>query len=194
MMGNCGGSPAARDAIRILVEAFLDDPYYVWVSPQHGTRLSLLRSLFTLEVEAAASRGLLLSDDRGVVVLVPPHRRLLDDDQEAKARNLIRDASPHLSRVIDDYERRLLAATPEDSEAWYLQYLAVPAGKRSRGNGSSLMYDVGVETAAASLWLHTGRPRTVPFYARFGLTVTAITLCEPHGPSVHTLWRRSTRT
>src|ERR1700739_569649 len=163
-MLNRASSATAGHAVKILIDGFVDDPFYLWVSADPRIRFALLRSLFTLEVDASAARGMVWTDDRGVVVLVPPHRRLLDDDQAAEARELIRNAFQRPRHLLEDYKSRLHESSPNVADAWYLQYIAVPAGKRSRGHGSSLMRDVVAEIAGAPLWLHTGRPRTVPFY------------------------------
>ena len=188
-MVNRPSKATTGNAVEVLIEGFLDDPFYVWVTPDQTARVALLSSLFSLEVGAAAAHGLLWSDERGVVVLVPPHRQLLDDDQAAEARELVRNAFQRPHQLMEAYKRRLHDANPDVDEAWYLQYLAVPASKRSQGQGSSLMCDVLAEIAGAPLWLHTGRASTVAFYSKFGLAIAAVTSCEPTGPSVYTLWR-----
>lgn len=186
---NSASSDTTRDAVEILCDGFLDDPFYMWVAPDPAMRITLLKSLFTLEVDAAATRGMLWKDDRGVVVLIPPDRQLLNEDQAAEARQLIQKAFQGPAHLLADYKQRLRDDSPDAWNAWYLQYIAVAAEKREQGHGSSLMRDITAEIAGAPLWLHTGRARTVPFYARFGLATVAVTACEQMGPYIYTLWR-----
>lgn len=170
-----------------LVSGFLDDPFFIWAVPDSAARLTLLESLFSLATSTAAARGFLRLDSRGVVILVPPGQRLYDAGQAAQAQALLRDAFQHPLPVLEDYQCRLRSGAPDDADAWYLHYLAVPAADRGRGYGSSLMRAMLDETDDAKLWLHTGRQNNLAFYAKFGLDVAVVTLCEPAGPAIYTL-------
>ncbi|MGN9844346.1 hypothetical protein ACTMTI_40100 [Nonomuraea sp. H19] len=177
------------EAVEILVEGFLDDPFFLWTTPDERTRRALLEATFSLAVKAADAQGFLLLDERGVVILLPPGRRLYDEEEAARAQELTLRAFQRPTVLLKDYRRRLQAADVDDTAAWYLQYLAVPAAKRSQGCGSSLMRDILCHAAGSPLWLHTGRPANLQFYARFGLDVVATIPCEPEGPYVYTLMR-----
>lgn len=177
------------DELSVLKEGFLDDPFYVWVAPDMSERYELLTRLFTLELGAAARRGFLFSDVRGVVLLVPPHHQLLDANESAEAARLVAHALQRPAGVLDDYHRRLEQTSAHISEAWFLRFLTVPAKERSQGNGTSLMNDIVDVADGTALWLHTGRPRTLHFFARWGLLKVGVTACEPAGPSIYTLLR-----
>lgn len=177
------------DELAVLKKGFLDDPFYVWVAPDASARCELLTTLFTLELGAAARQGFLYSDIRGVVVLVPPYRELLDADESEEATRLVADALQRPPDVLDDYHRRLDEASADITGAWFLRFIAVPTGQRSQGNGASLMDDIVDEIDGTALWLHTGRQRTLRFYARWGLVEVGVTLCEPAGPAIYTLLR-----
>jgi hypothetical protein len=181
-------SPGKRsEAVEILVEGFMDDPFFVWTTPDETARRVMLGSMFGLAVDAADEQGFLRLDERGVFILVPPGRELYDAQRGAQQQELIRKAFHRSSILLDDYRRRLRSADPEPADCWYLAYLAVPAGKRRRGSGSSMMKDILARTAGTPVRLHTGRPSNLSFYAKFGLKVIAITPCESDGPRVYTL-------
>jgi len=188
-MENPGDRAMTGNAVDILVDGFVDDPFFVWTTPDKAARCTLLDALFSLAVDAATARGFLQLDERRVVVIVPPHQKLYDSDQAAAAEALLRNAFQRPLPLLDDYQRRLRSAGPDADDAWYLQYLAVPAVNRSQGQGSSLMCEILAEIGDAPLWLHTARPATLAFYAKFGLKIAAVTPCEPAGPSVYTLLR-----
>ncbi|MDP9845408.1 hypothetical protein [Streptosporangium lutulentum] len=171
----------------------MDDPFFVWATPDETARRGVLRAMFSLAVEAAAARGFLWMDERGVVVLLPPGRKLYGEEQAAKIQAITRNAFQSPLVLLDDYKRRLHAGDPGGTDSWYLQYLTVPAAGRSRGAGGSLMKDIVLARLdGAPLWLHTGRRTNLSFYAKFELQTIATTWCEPGGPYVHTL-RRSPR-
>ena len=176
-------------AVDVLVEGFLDDPFFVWTTPDADARLTLLDAVFALAVSAAAQRRMLTCDERGVLVLVPPGQRLYDDAEAARARGILRDAFAHPPGLLADYDRRVHHAAPRLQDAWYLQYLAVPASLRGHGRGRALMGEALARAGGGPMWLHTGRPSTLGFYARFGFGVHAEVPCTPAGPTVYILTR-----
>jgi hypothetical protein len=190
--GTTGESPTLTDAekvrtVEILVEGFMDDPFYVWTTPGETARRALLESMFEVAVDAADEQGFLQLDERGVAILVPPGRELYDGKKAAQQQELIRKAFHRSSTLLDDYRLRLRSADPEPAGCWYLAYLAVPASKRCRGSGTSIMKDILAQTAGTPMRLHTGRPSVLGFYEKFGLKVIAVTPCELDGPLVYTL-------
>ena len=165
----------------------MDDPFFAWTTPDETARRALLEAMFSLAVKAGDAQGFLRLDDRGVSVLIPPGRQLYDAEESAIEQGLLRKAFHRSGAILDDYRRRLRSSNPDATGYWYLHYLAVPTAKRRRGLGSSMMTDILTQTAGAPLWLHTGRPSNLGFYAGFGLKIIAITPCEPGGPYVYTL-------
>ena len=165
----------------------MDDPFFVWTTPDETARGALLESMFEVAVDAADEQGFLQLDERGVAILVPPGRELYDGKKAAQQQELIRKAFHRSSTLLDDYRLRLRSADPEPAGCWYLAYLAVPASKRCRGSGTSIMKDILAQTAGTPMRLHTGRPSVLRFYEKFGLKVIAVTPCELDGPLVYTL-------
>ena len=100
--------------------------------PDEAVRRDLLEEIYSLAVDAAAARGFLTFDERGVAILIPPGRQLYDKGTGVREHDLISNAFQQPRALLEDYRRRIHAAYPVDAGSWYLRYLVVPAAKCRR--------------------------------------------------------------
>jgi hypothetical protein len=179
------------EASELIVEGFMDDPFYLWIASDEAARRTLLTTISGLAVDAALAQGFLTLDERGLIVLLPPGRALYSSEVSAKENDLISSAFEQPRALLDDYRRRIRVAYPQDAQAWYLRYLVVSAARRSQGLGGAMMADILARVGEAPLLLHTGRPENVGFYEKYGMKVVATTSCEAQGPHIYTLRKSS---
>jgi ribosomal protein S18 acetylase RimI-like enzyme len=168
-----------REAARVLVAGFLDDPAWVAIGPRaRAHRRYVLRGFFGMTLREAlrfggpswcATRGgrmvgvaVTFGDGRA---FPPPHSNLVEAPPFVFA-----GAGPALrgARVGAVMER----AHPHDPHL-YLWFLAAHPDAQRQGVGRALMARVLEEAAAGEVpvYLETTRAENVPYYASFGFDV-----------------------
>jgi ribosomal protein S18 acetylase RimI-like enzyme len=170
------------EAVRILRDAFEQDPIFCFHIPDAAVRTSVLEVFFEGIIRAHLRfRHIYAAVDGnrivGVSVWRPPHVTTVTLRDRLRAFMMRR----RLMALSPDAARRLLAgfaaleATHPRAPHWYLLFIGLDRALRSRGLGARLMAPV-LETADATrslCYLETPFPQTIAFYKKLGYEVSS---------------------
>ncbi|MFE3516915.1 GNAT family N-acetyltransferase [Streptomyces sp. NPDC059166] len=177
--------------VRILEEAFHDDPVSGWVFPDeehrravHGKFLGVFADI-TLE----GGRVDLLEDGTATALWlsVPAGEPEGDDDTPALMR---RTADPDNERA--ELVGRLTGAVhPHDRAHTYLLMIGVAPGCQGQGIGEALITEVleQCDREGTPAYLEASSARSRALYERLGFTFMGRTVDLPDGPSMWPMWR-----
>lgn len=176
--------------VRTLVDAFIDDPLYVWLYPDAAARPMALEATMTLTLDLAESNGVIDHDPEGTAVAVwtEPGRELLGDPRpflDLLARWAPQRAEAAMAGMIATGRHR------PQADVWILHLLAVSPNRQGRGLASQLLQPV-LDTAAtddAAVYLETSNPRNVSFYQRFGFALLGEVPVPEGGPLMRPMLR-----
>lgn len=185
-----------RDLIvRLLDEAFHDDPVSGWVFPDVQDRRAhhpMLMAAFT-DIVFGAGR-IDVTEDGSACALwlsVPdgdPHR---DDDAEDDGPARVRKAVDPGNERIELISRLTAGIHPSGRAHEYLWMIGVAPGRQGEGLGTALMESVldrcDREGTAAYLEASSARSRTL--YERLGFALCGSALRLPDGPEMWPMWR-----
>jgi ribosomal protein S18 acetylase RimI-like enzyme len=190
------------EAADVLLDSHASYPAFAAVFPDPGRRRRALAPFFRATVRDAARAGVVHGahggDGRllGVAVWLPPGASPLPLSRKLRMlRGLVRvfAAAPRSFPTFARFGSNVERAHPRDAH-WYLVVLGVRAQAQRRGVGSALL-EAGlrlVDADASDCYLETSDHANVPFYERFGFSVTAPDLrLVPNGPSHVAMRRRS---
>jgi ribosomal protein S18 acetylase RimI-like enzyme len=154
----------------LLGRAFADDPMFLWPLGA-GPIAPKAEAFFLAFDERLAELGWLWAtlDDAGVAGWVPP-------GHDAAMMDIDRALRPAIARVTDDggvrYEAmwEWIASKLPAEPFWYLDHLAVEAGRRSGGLGTALIQHglAFADRDGVPAFLETARPENVGYYERRG--------------------------
>lgn len=184
-------------AAEVLAEAFVDDPFSVWLFPANGLRERLVRS-WTMQLRVVympKGHAYTTPGGEGVALWTPPPGLV-----RSSVREQLRLLFPYI-RILGP--RRLPAAAasfgvierahpPEPH--WYLSAIGVAPPLQRRGFGGALLRPM-LERADAEgtlSYLETFRPENVPYYERFGFRVVGESDI-PGGPHMWSMSRAVAR-
>lgn len=164
--------PSAADlraATDLLVRAFHDDPFYVWLEPRDSSRAALSRALLSFAMSGGTVRVAKARDAvLGVIVFhdpkLPPSRA---------PRSLVAVAPAVLSHPVRTISAGAVYASVlarRAKGAMVIELFAVDEAARGRGVGKGLLEAVLARADALDLDTHleTTRPSNVGLYERFG--------------------------
>lgn len=181
-------------AVRILAEAFQDDPVMAWIAPDPAERRRLLPALFDLFVGALARHEeihVVPTADvlAGVALWAPPGVDAIHpDDEDVFVARVGATAGPHMSRLGTTME--MLGAVTPAEPAWFLQFMAVDPVVQGMGLGSAALRAVLARADAAGqpAFVEATSPRNRALYLRHGFRDTS-EIALPGGPTVYAMWR-----
>lgn len=185
-------SPLARTLSR----AFFDDPVMTWLLPDEKTRIAHLRRLFATMtrhhhlahggVEVACS-----GTHIGAAALWNPPDQWRESrrGELAMAPTFLRvfGFRTGIGRAVQEVMKR---AHPEEPH-WYLAVIGSDPTVRGQGYGQVLMRSRldRCDAEYCPAYLESSKPENVPYYERFGFTVTG-EIALPHGgPPLWPMWR-----
>jgi ribosomal protein S18 acetylase RimI-like enzyme len=181
---------------RILAAAFLDDPVFVWLTPDRAERRRLLPDMFDVFTEAFARHeatrlvtGGTSNGVAGVAMWAPPGvEPVHPDDEERMSRRLADLAGVDLERLGICLEA-FGEAHPEEP-AWFLQFVGVDPAHQSEGLGSRLLRDVLdlADRNGEAAYLEATSEANRRLYERHGFRWVA-DLRLPGGPTAYAMWR-----
>jgi ribosomal protein S18 acetylase RimI-like enzyme len=185
-----------RDLSRTLARAFYDDPVMIWLLPDEKRRTGQLDRLFaTMTRHHHLARGgvEVAGDGPGVGAAAlwdPPNQW-----QETRGGQLA--MTPTFVRVFGLRSMRgravqelMKRAHPEEPH-WYLAVIGSDPTVRGQGFGQALMRSrlERVDAEHAPAYLESTKPENVPYYERFGFSVTREIVLPDGGPTMWAMWR-----
>ena len=180
LMLNRSSSPDhIREISAVLARAFVDDPFYTYIMPKEGTRLSQLGWWMTCMTRYGLEYGQVHTTPEkmtGAAIWLKPERPLVDSMRMARM-GLIR--AP-LQLGIRGFVRMMKTANEwehlhqqEASRHWYLMILGVDPTAQGQGIGGSLMRPVFEEADQMGVpcYLETMTTENVAFYRKHGFDI-----------------------
>ncbi|QUR65883.1 GNAT family N-acetyltransferase [Mycobacterium spongiae] len=185
-----------RELSRTMASAFFDDPVMLWLLPDSKTRRNRLCRMFAtmtrhhhlalggVEVACAGSGigAAALWDPpnqwretrRGQLAMAPAYFRVLG-------------FRAGIGRAVQEAMKQ---AHPEEPH-WYLAAIGSDPAVRGRGFGQALMRSRldRCDAEHCPAYLESSKPENVPYYERFGFTVTGEIVLPHCGPSIWPMWR-----
>ena len=188
------GESDRADVVRLLDEAFLNDPVSSWVFPDEGDRRRKHGALMEAFLDLALSQGFVdLTEDGTAVALwwsVPAGEDGEDEDGEDGPAQLREAIDPDNAR-IEEIGRLTGEAHPTDRAHQYLHMIGVSPERQGEGLGSALVEAVLEQCDREGLhaYLEASNSRSRDLYARLGFAVMGDTIDLPDGPPLWPMWR-----
>ena len=195
--------PAAQTDVRelsaALGRAFYDDPVAMWMLPSEDSRPARLAKFFatmTRHHHLAGGGVEVASDGTGIGAAAlwdPPNRwqhsvaeqlRMLPSFVIGFGLRLA--IGRKLTELLEAMERE----HPEEPH-WYLATIGSDTRVRGRGFGQALMRSRldRCDAEHAPAYLESSKPENIPYYQRFGFTVTGEIAIPCDGPTLWPMWR-----
>ncbi len=185
-----------RELSRTMARAFYDDPVMIWLFPDERPRLAQLYRLFaTMTRHHHLSRGgVEVARDGpriGAAALWDPPNQW----QETRWELLVQ--APAFLRVFGIHSARargaqevMKRAHPEEPH-WHLAAIGSDPTVRGNGFGQTLMRSrlQRCDAEYCPAYLESTKPENVPYYQRFGFTVTDEIKLPNGGPPMWPMWR-----
>jgi GNAT superfamily N-acetyltransferase len=181
---------------RVLGRAFHDDPVSVWMLPEDKSRTARLATYFgtvTRHQHLAGGGVEVACDGREIAAAAlwdPPGRWRYSRRTQLRmlptfiwAYGLRLSAGRAVSELLD-------AAHPEEPH-WYLAVIGSDPAMRGGGFGQALMRSRldRCDAEHCPAYLESSKFENVPYYQRFGFTVTGEITLPDGGPTLWQMWR-----
>jgi ribosomal protein S18 acetylase RimI-like enzyme len=184
------------DLGRTLGRAFFDDPVSVWLLPDVSARVAGLSRLFaTMTRHHHLARGGVEvacdGPDIGAAALWDPPNQWRESRraQLAQTPTFLRVFGLRTARARGMQEM-MKHLHPEEPH-WYLAVIGSDPSVRGRGFGQVLMRSrlERCDAEYCPAYLESSKPENVPYYERFGFTVTGEIVLPDGGPTIWPMWR-----
>lgn len=184
---------------RVLAEAFEDDPVMAWLLPDpkdRAKRLARLFSAFTRHHHLPRGGVEVATDETGVIggatLWDPPGGWRQSSWSSLVMLPSIVWALGSRIRAEGEFDRMLESVHPEEPH-WYLDTIGTGAVARGGGYGTALMSSrlERVDAEGSAAYLESSKEANIPYYERFGFTVTGEIPLPRGGPVLHSMWRRA---
>jgi ribosomal protein S18 acetylase RimI-like enzyme len=179
-----------------LARAFYDDPVMIWLLPDEKARTAQLRRLFTTMtrhhhlarggVEVACN-----GSGVGAAALWDPPNQWKESrrGQLAMTPTFIRvlGLRSMRGRAVQELMKRVHPEEPH----WYLAVIGSDPTVRGQGFGQVLMRSRldRCDAEYCPAYLESTKSENVPYYERFGFTVTREIVLPDDGPTMWAMWR-----
>ncbi|MGV9251529.1 GNAT family N-acetyltransferase [Streptomyces sp. NPDC003697] len=183
--------------VRLLDEAFQDDPVSNWLFPEPGHRRRThprLMAAFT-DIVSAEGRIDITGDGSACALwLSVPAGGLAGDggasgdvDDAVRLRESVDPANERVERIV----RLTAGAHPADRAHEYLWMIAVAPDRQGEGLGTTLIRHVldRCDRTGLPAYLEASSTRSTKLYQRLGFAFTDRTLDLPDGPRMWPMWR-----
>lgn len=182
---------AVETAVRLLDEAFQDDPVSSWVFPDPAHRREVHRHLMRAFLEISLDEGHvdLAADGTATALWIDVPAEPEDGDEDGPA---------HLRAAVDpDNERveligRLTGSVhPHGRAHAYLLLIAVVPDRQGQGSGAALIESVleRCDREGLPAYLEASSARSSRLYERLGFAHLGEPLRLPDGPLMYPMWR-----
>jgi GNAT superfamily N-acetyltransferase len=190
----------ARDrelVVRLLDEAFQNDPVSSWVFPGEEYRRRTHHRLMAAFTDIVLAEGRIdVTEDGSACALwlsVPaadPSTDAHGDEAGDDAAQLREAVDPENDRV-ERIARLTAQAHPADRAHEYLWMIAVAPERQGEGLGTALIEHVldRCDREALPAYLEASSARSIRLYERLGFAFTGRTLDLPDGPRMWPMWR-----
>lgn len=185
-----------RELARVLGRAFQDDPVSSWMLPDATARSARLPRLFATLTRHhhLGGGGVEVACDGAAIGAAalwdPPNRwRQSPRAQLAMTPALLRAFGLRLAVARGAME--LMQREHPEEPHWYLAVIGSDTTVRGRGFGQALMRSRldRVDADHTPAYLESSNPDNVPYYERFGFTVTKEIALPDNGPTLWAMWR-----
>lgn len=176
--------------IRLLDEAFQDDPVSGWVFPDRAHRVATHHKLMGAFADVVLAEGRVDVTEDGAACalwLSVPADEHGDEDGPGQLREAV---DPENERV--ELIGRLTAGIhPAGRAHEYLWMIAVAPGRQSEGLGTALIETVldRCDREGIPAYLEASSARSRKLYERLGFELTGRPLDLPDGPQMWPMWR-----
>ncbi|MBQ0828259.1 GNAT family N-acetyltransferase [Streptomyces tagetis] len=189
--------------VRLLDEAFQDDPVSSWVFPDTGYRRRTHHRLMAAFTDAVLAEGRIdLTEDGTACALwlsVPAEPPATDPDEGRDdgsaggpddARRVREYVDPDNARV-EQIARLTEGIHPVGRAHAYLWMIGVAPGRQGEGLGTALLAAAldHCDREGLPAYLEASSPRSRGLYERLGFTLTGTPLDLPDGPRMWPMWR-----
>jgi ribosomal protein S18 acetylase RimI-like enzyme len=181
----------------VLSRAFYDDPLAMWMLPDAESRSAHLPRVFATLTRHhhLAGGGVEVACDGPIVGAAalwdPPNRwQQTPRQQLAMTPSLIRAFGFRLALAARGVIELKKSHHPEEPH-WYLAVIGSDTTVRGRGFGQALMRSRldRCDAEHCPAYLESSKPENVPYYERFGFTVTGEIVLPNGGPTLWPMWR-----
>ncbi|MFF1354163.1 GNAT family N-acetyltransferase [Streptomyces sp. NPDC058297] len=190
------------DLVRLLDEAFMDDPVSGWVFPGLAHRRRRHAALMAAFIDISLSEGYVdITEDGAAAALwlsIPARPggqagrdenqdEAEDDDGPAQLRAAV---DPDNERV-EEIGRLTSGAHPRERAHEYLWMIAVDPARQGQGLGTALMAPVldRCDREGVAAYLEASSARSRVLYERLGFACTGNGVALPDGPTMWPMWR-----
>jgi len=175
-----------RDVVRVMAEAFDDDPVTRWLVPgdRSLTPLFAAHARWAHDAPGCTDLALLDGEPVGAAFWDPPGYRVRAWRQLASIPFYAAALGRHLRRGVT-VEGVMHRARPRD-EFWYLA--GVGAVRRGEGIGTALMRH-RLDQVRGAAYLESSKQENIPLYERFGFELRE-PIRLPDGPELWPMWRK----
>lgn len=185
-----------RELSRTLARAFYDDPVMIWLLPDQDRRTARLSRMFATMTRHHHLGGggvevALEGSGIGAAALwdPPDHWRETPGAQLAMTPTFLRvfGLRSMRGRAVQD----LMKSVHPEEPHWYLAVIGSDPTVRGRGFGQALMRSRldRCDAEYCPAYLESTKSENVPYYERFGFTITREIVLPDGGPTMWAMWR-----
>jgi GNAT superfamily N-acetyltransferase len=177
-----------RDLSVTLARAFADDPVMNYLV---GANIRRLSTFFGAELRQYVRNGEVLTagDNAAGALWARPNR------WRSGLRDLLR-STPAMAAALRTHVPRALKVLSRMEQAhprephWYLGVVGTDPAAQGKGLGRALIDPIlqRCDEAGLGAYLESSKERNIPYYNRFGFTVTG-EIAFPGGPTLWPMWR-----
>lgn len=181
------------DMVRVLADAFLDDPALSWLLPDAGARRARLAHMFAALIKADRKAGMILASPGGEAVTLwraPGQTKAGIAETLAEGWPMLRTFGAALGRAMT-VSGAMAAHHPVPDDYWYLHYAAVAPAAQGRGWGGAAIRE-GIARATDEgkpVMLETAKEANVTIYLRLGFAIVEKWRVPGDGPQFWTMIR-----
>jgi GNAT superfamily N-acetyltransferase len=178
--------------VRLLDDAFQDDPVSGWIFPDTEYRRSTHHKLMAAFTDAVFADGRIdLAEDGAACALwlsMPGEAHTTDGADEAVA---LRESVDPDNERVETIARLMDEVHPTGRAHEYLWMIAVAPDRQGEGLGAALIRHVldRCDREGLPAYLEASSERSAKLYERLGYTFTDTALDLPDGPRMYPMWR-----
>ncbi|MFI1173386.1 GNAT family N-acetyltransferase [Streptomyces melanogenes] len=184
---------AVETAVRLLDEAFQDDPVSSWVFPDPAHRREVHRHLMRafLEISLAEGHVDLTADGTATALWIDVPAEPEDGDEDGPAQ--LRAAVDPDNERVELIGRLTGSVHPHGRAHAYLLLIAVAPDRQGQGGGAALIASVleRCDREGLPAYLEASSARSSRLYERLGFVHLGEPLRLPDGPLMYPMWREA---